>query len=251
MVRKLEGKIALITGGTTGIGLATAKRFATEGAQVFVTGRRQAELDAAVAAIGPRATGVQADTANLGDLNRLYERVKTEAGRIDVLFVNAGGGSMLPLGSITEEQYDDTFGRNVKGVLFTVQKALPLLVDGASVILTGSTASIVAMPAFSVYGASKAALRSLARHWTLDLKERRIRVNVLSPGPTKTPGLLDLAGDDRVAQQAMLDQMASELPLGRVAHPEEIAGAALFLASDDSSFVTGAELFADGGQAQV
>jgi NAD(P)-dependent dehydrogenase (short-subunit alcohol dehydrogenase family) len=161
------------------------------------------------------------------------------------------GGSNLPLGSITEEQYDDTFGRNVKGVLFTVQKALPLLVDGASVILTGSTASIVAMPAFSVFGASKAALRSFARHWTLDLKERRIRVNVLSPGPTKTPGLLGLASDDRAAQQAMLDQMASELPLGRVADPDEIASAALFLASDDSSFVTGAELFADGGQAQI
>src|SRR5579863_2762656 len=251
MARKLEGKIAVVTGGTTGIGFATAKRFAAEGARVFVTGRRQAELDAAVAAIGPRATGVQADSANLSDLNRLYERVKTEAGRIDVLFVNAGGGSNLPLGSITEEQYDDTFGRNVKGALFTVQKALPLLVDGASVILTGSTASIVAMPSFSVYGASKAALRSFARHWTLDLKERRIRVNVLSPGPTTTPGLLGLAGDDRVAQQGMLDQMASELPLGRVADPDEIASAALFLASDDSSFVTGAELFADGGQAQV
>jgi NAD(P)-dependent dehydrogenase (short-subunit alcohol dehydrogenase family) len=251
MAHRLKGKIAVVTGGTTGIGLASAKRFAAEGARVFITGRRQAELDKAVAAIGGNATGLQADSAKMADLNRLYAQVKAEVGRIEILFVNAGGGSNLPLGSITEEQYDDTFGRNVKGVLFTVQKALPLLVDGASVILTGSTASIVAMPAFSVYGASKAALRSFARHWTLDLKERRIRVNVLSPGPTKTPGLLGLAGDDRAAQQGMLDQMASELPLGRVADPDEIASVALFLASDESSFVTGVELFADGGQAQV
>ncbi|HTA99832.1 MAG TPA: SDR family oxidoreductase [Bradyrhizobium sp.] len=251
MARRLAGKIAVVTGGTTGIGFASAKRFAAEGARVFITGRRQAELDKAVAAIGGNTTGIQADASKMADLDRLYAQVKADAGRIEVLFANAGGGSNLPLGSITEEQYDDTFGRNVKGVLFTVQKALPLLVDGASVILTGSTASIVAMPAFSVYGASKAAVRSFARHWTLDLKGRRIRVNVLSPGPTKTPGLLDLAGDDRAAQQGMLDQMASELPLGRVADPDEIASVALFLASDDSSFVTGAELFADGGQAQV
>jgi NAD(P)-dependent dehydrogenase (short-subunit alcohol dehydrogenase family) len=251
MLPRLAGKIAVVTGGTTGIGLASAKRFAAEGAQVFITGRRQAELDKAVVAIGGNATAIQADSAKMVDLKRLYALVKADAGRIDILFANAGGGSNLPLGSITEEQYDDTFGRNVKGVLFTVQMALPLLVDGASVILTGSTASVVAMPAFSVYGASKAALRSFARHWSLDLKERRIRVNVLSPGPTKTPGLLGLAGDDGAAQQGMLNQMASELPLGRVADPDEIASAVLFLASDDSSFVTGAELFADGGQAQV
>jgi NAD(P)-dependent dehydrogenase (short-subunit alcohol dehydrogenase family) len=251
MARRLAGKLAVVVGGTTGIGFASAKRFAAEGARVFITGRRQAELDKAVAAIGGNATGVQADSSKTADLNRLYSQVKADAGRIDILFANAGGGSNLPLGSITEEQYDDTFDRNVKGVLFTVQKALPRLVDGASVILTGSTASIVAMPAFSVYGASKAAVRSFARHWTLDLKARRIRVNVLSPGPTKTPGLLGLAGNDRAAQQGMLDQMASQLPLGRVADPEEIASAALFLASDDSSFVAGAELFVDGGQAQV
>jgi NAD(P)-dependent dehydrogenase (short-subunit alcohol dehydrogenase family) len=251
MVRRLQGKVAVVTGGTTGIGLATAKRFATEGARVFVTGRRQPELDAAVAAIGPRTIGVQADSANLSDLSRLYERVKAEAGRIDVLFVNAGGGSMLPLGSITEEQYDDTFGRNVKGVLFTVQKALPLLVDGASVILTGSNVSIKGTPAFSVYSASKAAVRNFARSWTLDLKPRGIRVNVISPGPIKTPGLVDLAGPDATRHQGMLDYMASTVPLGRVGDPDEVAGAALFLAASDASFIAGTELFVDDGQAQI
>jgi NAD(P)-dependent dehydrogenase (short-subunit alcohol dehydrogenase family) len=251
MTRRLAGKIAVITGGSTGIGLASAKRFAAEGAKVFITGRRQAELDRAVQAIGPAATGIQADVSKTSDLNRIYERVKADAGRIDVLFANAGGGSMLPLGSITEEQFDDTFGRNVKGVLFTVQKALPLLVDGGSIILTGSTASVVGTAAFSVYGASKAAVRSFARHWSLDLKARKIRVNVLSPGPTKTPGVAGLAADDAKSQRALLDQLAAPLPLGRVAEPEEIAAVALFLASDDSSFVTGIELFADGGEAQV
>jgi NAD(P)-dependent dehydrogenase (short-subunit alcohol dehydrogenase family) len=251
MARRLAGKIAVVTGGTTGIGFASAKRFAAEGARVFITGRRQAEVDRAASAIGGNAAGIQADSTKMADLNRLYAKVKADAGRIDILFANAGGGSNLPLGSITEEQFDDTFGRNVKGVLFTVQKALPLLVDGASVILTGSTASVVAMPAFSVYGASKAAVRSFARNWTLDLKQRRIRVNVLSPGPTNTPGLVGLAGDDPAAQQGLLDQVASEVPLGRVADPDEIANVALFLASDESSFVTGIELFADGGQAQV
>lgn len=251
MVRRLEGKIAVLTGGTTGIGLATAKRFVAEGARVFVTGRRQAEIDAAVTAIGPKATGIQADSANLGDLSRLYERVKTEVGRIDVLFVNAGGGSMLPLGEITEKQYDDTFDRNVKGVLFTVQKALPLLVDGASVILNASNASIKGTPAFSVYSASKAAVRNFARSWTLDLKSRGIRVNVLSPGPIKTPGLVDLAGPDPARQQGLLDYMASTVPLGRVGDPEEVAGVAVFLASSDASFIAGTEIFVDGGQSQV
>ncbi|GAB3787777.1 SDR family NAD(P)-dependent oxidoreductase [Dyella agri] len=251
MARKLEGKIAVVTGGTTGIGLATAKRFAAEGAQVFVTGRRQVELDAAVAAIGPKATGVQADSSSLGDLNRLYERVKKEVGRIDVLFVNAGGGSMLPLGAITEEQYDDTFGRNVKGVLFTVQKALPLLVDGAAVILTSSNVSIKGTPAFSVYGASKAAVRNFARSWTLDLKPRGIRVNVISPGPIRTPGLVDLAGPNPADQQGLLDYMATTVPLGRVGDPEDVAGAAVFLASSDAAYIAGIELFVDGGQAQV
>ncbi|HEX7814015.1 SDR family oxidoreductase [Dyella sp.] len=251
MARKLEGKIAVVTGGTSGIGLATAKRFALEGAQVFVTGRRQQELQAAVAAIGSGAIGVQADSADLNDLNRLYERVKNEAGRIDILFVNAGGGSMLPLGSITEEHYEDTFGRNVKGVLFTVQKALPLLVDGASVILTGSNVSIKGTPAFSVYSATKAAVRNFARSWTLDLKSRGIRVNVISPGPIKTPGLVELAGSDPADQQGMLDYMASTVPLGRVGDPNDVAGAAVFLASPDAAFIAGIELFIDGGQAQV
>jgi NAD(P)-dependent dehydrogenase (short-subunit alcohol dehydrogenase family) len=250
MSGKLEGKIAVVTGGTSGIGLATAKRFVSEGAHVVVTGRRQAELDAAVAEIGD-ATGFRVDSSKMADLDTLFERVKAERGRIDVLFANAGGGSMLPLGAITEEQYDDTFGRNVKGVLFTVQKALPLLADGASVILTGSTAASSGTPAFSVYAASKAAVRAFARNWILDLKDRHIRVNTLSPGSTKTPGLVELAGPGAAEQQGMLDYMASQIPLGRVGDPDEIAKAAVFLASDDSSFVNGAELFVDGGQAQI
>jgi len=251
MGRKLEGKVAVVTGGTTGIGLATAKRFATEGAQVVITGRRQPELDKAIATVGPNAFGVRADSANLSELNELYSEIKARHGHIDVLFVNAGGGSMLPLGSITEEQYDDTFDRNVKGVLFTVQKALPLLVDGGSIILTSSNVSIKGTPAFSVYSASKAAVRNFARSWTLDLKPRRIRVNVISPGPIKTPGLVDLAGPDAAQQQSMLDYMASTIPLGRLGDPDEVAGVAVFLASSDSSFIAGTEIFVDGGQAQI
>ncbi|RJF70262.1 SDR family NAD(P)-dependent oxidoreductase [Rhodopseudomonas palustris] len=251
MAQKLNGKVAVVTGGTSGIGLATAKRFAAEGARVFVTGRRKAELDAAVAAIGKSAIGVQADASKLADLDLLFQRVKAEAGGIDVLFANAGGGSMLPLGEITEQQYTDTFDRNVKGVLFTVQKALPLLRDGASVILTGSTAGTEGTAAFSVYAASKAAVRSFARNWILDLKDRHIRINTLSPGATRTPGLVDLAGPDAAQQQGLLDYLASRVPMGRVGDPDEIAKAAVFLASDDSSFVNGIELFVDGGQAQV
>jgi NAD(P)-dependent dehydrogenase (short-subunit alcohol dehydrogenase family) len=250
MARKLEGKIAVVTGGSTGIGLAIAKRFAAEGAQVIITGRRQAELDKARNAVGPDALAMQADSANLSDLGRLFSEVKSRYGRIDVLVANAGGGSMLPLGSITEEHYDDTFGRNVKGVLFTVQKALPLLVDGGSVILTASNVSIKGTPAFSVYSASKAAVRNFARSWTLDLKPRGIRVNVISPGPIKTPGLIELAGSDSVKQQGMLDYMAMTVPLGRVGEPDEVAKAAVFLASDDASYIAGIELFVDGGQAQ-
>lgn len=251
MTRKLDNKIALITGATTGIGLASAKRFALEGAQVIITGRRQAELDAAVGAIGHGALGLRVDSSDLAALDNLYDTIRERFGRIDVLFANAGGGSMLPIGQITEEQFDDTFGRNVKGTLFTVQKALPLLSQGASVILTGSTAGSSGTPAFSVYAASKAAVRAFARNWILDLKDQGIRVNTLSPGATRTPGLVGLAGDDAAQQQGLLDQMAAQIPLGRVGDPDEIAKAAVFLASSDSSFVNGAELFVDGGMAQI
>ncbi|MCA8097788.1 SDR family NAD(P)-dependent oxidoreductase [Burkholderia contaminans] len=254
MARKLDNKIALVTGATSGIGLATAQRFAAEGAHVYLTGRRQAELDAAVKGIreaGGNATGVRSDSTKLGELDALYAQIKEEQGRLDVLFVNAGGGSMLPLGNITEAHYDDTFDRNVKGVLFTVQKALPLLAEGASVILTGSTAGSAGTAAFSVYSASKAAVRAFARSWILDLKDRRVRVNTISPGATRTPGLLDLAGDDAAQRQGLADYLAAQIPMGRLGEPGEIASAALFLASDDASFVNGIELFVDGGQQQI
>jgi len=248
---KFANKVVVVTGGTSGIGFATASRFAAEGASVFITGRRQKELDEAVRKIGGKVVGVQGDMSKLADIDRLYDAVQQKNAQIDVLFANAGGGTMLPLGAITEEQYEDTFGSNVKGVIFTVQKALPLLRDGASVILTGSTTGIMGTAAFSVYSASKAAVRNLARSWTLDLKERGIRVNVVSPGPSKTPGLVELAGPDKDQQQGLLDYLASQVPLGRVADPDEIANVVLFLGSDESSFVAGSEFFVDGGQAQI
>lgn len=250
MTGKLTNKIAIVTGGTSGIGLATARLFAQQGARVYITGRRQAELDNAVALIG-NAVGVRVDSSKPEELDALYQQVAAAHGRIDVLFANAGGGSMLPLGDISEEHYYDTFDRNVKGTLFTVQKALPLLAQGASVILAGSTAASSGTPAFSVYAASKAAVRAFARNWILDLKDRNIRINTISPGATRTPGLVDLAGPDAAQQQGLLDYLASQIPLGRVGEPEEIAKAALFLASSDASFVNGAELFVDGGQAQI
>jgi NAD(P)-dependent dehydrogenase (short-subunit alcohol dehydrogenase family) len=249
MSEALSGKVALVTGGSSGIGAAIARRFAAEGATVFITGRRQEAIDAAVAEIEGDVVGVRADVSSQADLESLFAEIGERAGRIDVLVANAGGGSFAPLGEITEEHYHDTFDVNVKGTLFTVQGALPLLPDGASVILMGSNASAGAAPAFSIYSASKAAVRNLARGWALDLKDRAIRVNALSPGPTHTPGLVGLVPDD--AQQGLLDALAAEVPLGRVAEPAEIAGAALFLASSDSSFVNGIELFADGGQNQV
>jgi NAD(P)-dependent dehydrogenase (short-subunit alcohol dehydrogenase family) len=240
---KLQGKTAVITGGTTGIGLAAAKVFVQEGAYVFITGRRQKELDEAVNAIGRNVTGVQGDIAKLSDLDRLYEFIGKKS-RLDIVFANAGHGAFAPLGGITEEFFDQLFDINVKGTLFTVQKALPLMNDGGSIILTGSVASAKGTPGFWVYGATKAAIRNFVRAWTLELKDRRIRSNVLSPGPTVTP-IVDQQPTDAIAR------IVSSIPMGRMAHPDEIAKAALFLASDDSSFVTGVELFVDGGRAQV
>ncbi len=249
MTSVLEGKVAVVTGGTSGIGMAIAVRFAAEGAQVFITGRRQGALDTALRMMSGKVTGVRADATSVGDLKALYSDVHEQAGRIDVLVANAGGGSFAPLGRISEEQYRETFDANVKATLFTVQEALPLLVDGASVILMSSTTSAVGGASFSVYGASKAAVRNFARSWALDLKDRSIRVNALAPGPTHTPGLVGLAPEEQ--QQELLKTLADEVPLARIAHPTEIAGAALFLASPDASFVNGIELFVDGGEAQV
>lgn len=250
MSQKLLRKVALVTGGTSGIGLATAKRFVVEGAYVFITGRRQPELDAAVKEIGKSVTGIQGDVSNLADLDRLYATIEQEQGHLDVLFANAGSGKFVPLGSITEEHFDKTFNTNVKGLLFTVQKALPLMPEGAAIILTASTTSIKGSPAFSVYSATKAAVRSFARNWTLDLKERKIRVNAISPGTVPTPGYDHLGLSDEELQ-TFIDSAAISIPLRRVGTPDEIAKAVVFLASDDSSFVNGIELFVDGGMAQI
>ncbi|HYV65665.1 MAG TPA: glucose 1-dehydrogenase, partial [Myxococcales bacterium] len=246
MPKKLEGKIAVITGGNSGIGLATAQRFAAEGARVFITGRRQAELDRAVKDIGPAAMGVQSDVSNLADLDRLYETVKREAGRVDVLFANAGIGDQATLGSITEASFDKSFDTNVKGLLFTVQKALSLFQDGGSIILNASVASSKGMEAFSVYCATKAAVRSFARTWTLELKSRRIRVNAVSPGPIETPVYGKLGMSDAQTKEFMAN-VVTAVPMGRMGSADEIAKAVLFLASDDSSYVSGIELFVDGG----
>lgn len=248
---KLKNKVAVITGGNSGIGLATAKQFVAEGAQVFITGRRQNELDAAVKEIGGNVIGVQGDVSKLEDLDRLFATVQEKAGRIDVLFANAGGGEFARIGEITEAHFDKTFNINVKGVLFTVQKALPLLPDGASVILNASIVSIKGMENFGVYSATKAAVRSFARTWTNELKERQIRVNVISPGPIETPALDGLAKDANLPADQLKAGLLAGVPLGRMGKPEEIAKVAVFLASDDSSFVAGIELFVDGGMAQI
>nr|WP_321238390.1 SDR family oxidoreductase [uncultured Tolumonas sp.] len=249
MNKQLNGKIALVTGGSSGIGLGAAQELAEQGAQVFITGRRQAELDAAVASIGSAAIGIRADVSVSSDLDTVYAQIAKTAGKLDILFANAGGGDMLPLGAITEEHFDRIFGTNVKGVLFTVQKALPLLTDGASVVLTGSTTSVQGTANFSVYSASKAAVRNFARSWALDVKERGIRINVVSPGPIRTPGLGGIVSDDQ--RQGFFDYMASQVPLGRLGEPKEIGKAVAFLSSDAASFINGIELFVDGGMAQI
>jgi NAD(P)-dependent dehydrogenase (short-subunit alcohol dehydrogenase family) len=247
---KLDGKIALVTGGNSGIGLATAKQFVNEGAYVFITGRRDPELAAAAKDIGKNVTGVQGDVANLNDLDRLFAQIKQEKGKLDVVFANAGIAKLAPFGTITEEHYDSIFNINVKGVLFTVQKALPLLPDGASIILNASIVASKALGANSVYSATKAALRSFARTWTMDLKDRRIRVNAVSPGFTDTPGLRELMST-RSGGEQRLKTMSDIIPLGRAGTPDDIARAVVFLACDDSSYITGTELFVDGGFAQV
>jgi len=247
---KLEGKIALITGGNSGIGFATAKRFVSEGAYVYITGRRESELAAAVKEIGRNVTGVQGDVSDLGDLDRLFAQIRREKGRLDIVFANAGVAKYAPLGEITEEFYDSIFNINVKGLLFTVQKALPLMPDGAYVILNASIVASKGLPSNSVYSATKAAVRSFARTWTTDLKDRHIRVNAVSPGSTDTPGLNDLLASSESGQQR-LKMISNSVPLGRLGAPDEIAKAVVFLASDDASYVTGVELFVDGGFAQV
>jgi len=249
-MKKLEGKVALVTGGSTGIGLATAKRFVAEGAYVFITGRRQTELDAAVKEIGENVTGVQGDVSNLADLDRLFATIKQEQGHLDVVFANAGSSQFAPLEAITEEYFDNLFNTNVKGLLFTVQKALPLLPEGASIILNASQASTIGSPTISVYAATKAAVRSFARNWMLDLKERKIRVNAISPGVIPTPGFY-LTGLTHEQLQEFVDSLAKNIPLGRVGTSDEIAKAVVFLACDDSSYVNGIELFVDGGLAQI
>jgi len=247
---KLEGKAALITGGNGGIGLATARQFVNEGAYVFITGRRDPELAAAVEEIGRNVTGVQGDVSNLADLDRLFAQIKREKGKLDIVFANAGVARYARLGTITEEYYDSIFNINVKGLLFTVQKALPLMPDGGSIILNASIVASKGFSSNSVYSATKAAVRSSARTWTTDLKDRGIRVNAVSPGSIDTPGLSDLLASAETGQER-LKMISNSVPLGRLGTPDEIAKAVVFLASDDSSYITGTELFVDGGMAQV
>lgn len=250
MAGQFQDKVVVVTGGNSGIGLATAEAFLAEGAFVFITGRRQDALDAAVTKLGGRVTAVQADISKLADIDKVYDAVQRKHDHIDVLFANAGGGDFAPLGAITEEHFDRIFGANVKGVVFTVQKALPLMRDGGSIVLTSSITGIKGTPAFSVYSATKAAVRNFARSWILDLKDRHIRVNVVSPGLTETPGVNDLFGGGQSAEDVKT-YLATQIPAGRIGQPSEIAKAVLFLASDAASFVNGTELFVDGGQAQV
>jgi NAD(P)-dependent dehydrogenase (short-subunit alcohol dehydrogenase family) len=250
MGHRLAGKVAVITGGSSGIGLATAKRFIEEGAHVFLTGRRQAELDEAVKQLGPNATGIRGDVSNLADLDRLFSAVKLK-GKLDIVFANAGIGEFAPLAEITEQHFDKHFGVNVKGMLFTVQKALPLLRDGASVILNASIVASTGNPAFSVYSATKAAVRSFARTWAVDLRDRKIRVNAISPGIIPTPGYNTSLGMNARQVDQFVESALPNIPLGRAGTAEEIAKAVLFLASDDSSYVNGIELFVDGGLAQI
>jgi NAD(P)-dependent dehydrogenase (short-subunit alcohol dehydrogenase family) len=247
---KLSGKIALITGGNSGIGLATAKRFVAEGAYVYITGRRQANLDEAVKEIGSNVTGIQGDVAITADLDRLFEQIKSEKGHLDILFANAGAAEFSPLGSYTEEHFDKTFNANVKGLVFTVQKALPLLTEGATIVLNASIVSSKGFPNMGVYNATKAAVRSFARTWTTELSPRKIRVNVVSPGPIETPGITNLAPDAE-AEKQFKAQMVAGVPLGRMGEADEIAKVVVFLSSDDSSYVAGVELFVDGGMIQV
>jgi Dehydrogenases with different specificities (related to short-chain alcohol dehydrogenases) len=250
MMKKLEGKVAVITGGSTGIGLATAKRFTSEGAHVYITGRRQSELDEAVKEIGDNAIGVQGDVSNLADLDRLYAKVKEQKGRIDILFANAGIVEFAPLGAITESHFDKIFNVNVKGLLFTVQKALTLFQDGGSIVLTGSIAGSKGYEGSSVYSATKAAIRSFARTWTVELKHRKIRVNAISPGPIDTPMTSSMVKSEELGEQ-LKTNLVNAVPLGRMGNPDEVAKAILFLVSDHSSYVTGIELFVDGGMAQI
>jgi NAD(P)-dependent dehydrogenase (short-subunit alcohol dehydrogenase family) len=247
---KLEGKVALITGGNSGIGLATAKQFVNEGAYVFITGRREAELAAAEKQIGKNVTAIQGDVSNLDDLDRLFAQIRKEKGNIDIVFANAGVARYAPLGAITEDFFDSIFNINVKGVLFTVQKSLPLLRDGGSIILNASIVATKGLSSNSVYSATKAAVRSFARTWTTDLQDRRIRVNAISPGPIDTPGLSELLASSETGEQRK-KMISTTVPLGRFGRPEEIAKAVVFLASDDASYITGIELFVDGGFAQV